>query len=106
MLLKNATIYNDQFETVKQNITIEGERIMAIDNRETDDTVLDLAGYTVLPGLVDIHIHGCAGHDTGEATEEAILNSMVCASAAKDLAGNTVHSLAEYLQAADSQTEA
>ena len=42
----------------------------------------------------------------GEATEEAILNSMVCASAAKDLAGNTVHSLAEYLQAAEPQTEA
>jgi D-aminopeptidase len=42
----------------------------------------------------------------GEATEEAILNSMVCASAVKDLAGNTVHSLAEYLQAADTQPEA
>ena len=34
----------------------------------------------------------------GEATEEAILNSMVCASPAKNLNGNTVHSLAEYLQ--------
>ena len=45
MLLKNATIYNDQFETVKQNITVEGERITAIDNRESGDTVLDLAGY-------------------------------------------------------------
>ena len=33
----------------------------------------------------------------GEATEEAILNSMVCASAAPDLNGNTIHSLAEYL---------
>lgn len=34
----------------------------------------------------------------GEATEEAILNSMVCASSVKDLSGKTVHSLAEYLQ--------
>ena len=34
----------------------------------------------------------------GEATEEAILNSMVCASAAPDLNGNTVHSLSEYLE--------
>lgn len=33
----------------------------------------------------------------GEATEEAILNSMVCASPVRDLAGNTIHSLAEYL---------
>ena len=72
MLLKNATVYNAQFETVKQNITIEGERIAAIDGRTDGDTVLDLAGYTVLPGLIDIHIHGCAGYDTGEATEEAL----------------------------------
>jgi D-aminopeptidase len=34
----------------------------------------------------------------GEATEEAILNSMVCAAAAPDLNGNIVHSLAEYLE--------
>lgn len=34
----------------------------------------------------------------GEATEEAILNSMVCAEAAPDLHGNVVHSLSEYLE--------
>ncbi len=72
MLLKNATIYNDQFEKEKRNITIEGESITAIDERETGDVVLDLTGFTILPGLIDMHIHGCAGHDTGEATAEAL----------------------------------
>ncbi|MBP3435661.1 MAG: N-acetylglucosamine-6-phosphate deacetylase [Clostridia bacterium] len=72
MLLKNATIYNDQFETVKLNVTVEGERIAAVDTRTTGDEVLDLEGYTILPGLIDMHIHGCAGHDTGEATPEAL----------------------------------
>ncbi len=33
----------------------------------------------------------------GEATEEAILNSMVCASSARQLNGKTVYSLAEFL---------
>lgn len=33
---------------------------------------------------------------TGEATEEAILNSMVCAEAAVDLKGETIHSLKEF----------
>lgn len=33
----------------------------------------------------------------GEATEEAILNSMICASAGRELGGREVHSLAEYL---------
>lgn len=34
----------------------------------------------------------------GEASEEAILNSMVCASAVRALDGNLVHSLAEYME--------
>lgn len=36
----------------------------------------------------------------GEATEEAILNSMVCASPGRELSGKAVHSLAEYLDKA------
>ncbi len=72
MLLKNATIYNDQFETVKLNVTVEGERIAAVDTRTTGENVLDLEGYTVLPGFIDMHIHGCAGHDACEATPEAL----------------------------------
>ena len=33
----------------------------------------------------------------GEATEEAILNSMVCANKARELSGKVIHSLAEFL---------
>ena len=36
---------------------------------------------------------------TGEATEEAILNSMVCAEGARELGGRMAHSLSEYLDA-------
>ena len=28
--------------------------------------------YTVVPGFVDVHIHGCAGADTCDATREAL----------------------------------
>lgn len=72
MLLKNAKIFNEDFELVKQNITINGEKIAAIDETACADEVLDLTGYTVLPGLIDMHIHGCAGRDTGEATPDAL----------------------------------
>ncbi|MBR4867946.1 MAG: amidohydrolase family protein, partial [Clostridia bacterium] len=54
---------------------VNGAAIAAVGQNLADDTVLDLTGYTVLPGLIDMHIHGCAGHDTGEATFEA-LNAM------------------------------
>ncbi len=72
MLLKNAKIFNEEFEIVKQNITISGEKITAVDDTTDADEVLDLTGYTVLPGLIDMHIHGCAGRDTGEAVPDAL----------------------------------
>ncbi len=33
---------------------------------------MDCQGYTVVPGFVDVHIHGCDGADTGDGTPEAI----------------------------------
>lgn len=70
MLLKNAVIFDENFDAVQKNITVDGQYIAAVDNRNEDG--LDLSGYTILPGLIDMHIHGCAGHDTGEATFEAL----------------------------------
>lgn len=70
MLLKNAVIFDENFDQVKKNITVEGDTIAAVDTRDGDG--IDLTGYTILPGLIDMHIHGCAGHDTGEATFEAL----------------------------------
>lgn len=41
-------------------------------NADQEDTgAVDLQGAFVLPGLVDIHFHGCAGHDFCEGTREA-----------------------------------
>lgn len=42
------------------------------------EEVLDLAGDCLLPGLVDIHIHGAAGHDTmrGEADVRAMSRTL------------------------------
>lgn len=33
---------------------------------------IDATGYTVLPGFIDLHVHGGAGHDTMDATPEAL----------------------------------
>lgn len=38
---------------------------------ESSDQVLDATGLNILPGLVDIHLHGCAEHDFCEGTPEA-----------------------------------
>jgi N-acetylglucosamine-6-phosphate deacetylase len=38
----------------------------------TDDVVIDADGMWVAPGLIDVHTHGSAGHDTMHATPEAV----------------------------------
>lgn len=34
--------------------------------------VIDAQGNYLIPGLVDIHFHGCAGHDFSDGTPEAL----------------------------------
>ncbi len=57
------------------DVLIEEGRIVAVGpgaaSAETCETI-DAAGRIVAPGFVDVHIHGSAGHDTMDATREAI----------------------------------
>ena len=71
MIFRNAEIYNENFDLVKADISVKGEKIEKIGENLNGDG-FDLSGLTVLPGLIDIHIHGCAGADTGDATPEAL----------------------------------
>ena len=72
MILKNATVYNEEFNPIAASVEVEGEKIKAIGPMADAGEVLDLTGCTVIPGLIDMHIHGCAGADTGDATPEAL----------------------------------
>ena len=53
------------------------QTVHAIDGRfaetggETDGIVVEAQGCYVIPGLVDVHFHGCMGHDFCDATPEA-----------------------------------
>lgn len=37
-----------------------------------EDMVIDAQGNYLIPGLVDIHFHGCAGYDFSDGTPEAL----------------------------------
>lgn len=59
-LLKNGTVINVfTGEAVRENILLEGKIILGVgDYTDADaDTVTDLTGCTVCPGLIDGHIH-------------------------------------------------
>ena len=59
---------------VPLDLTIRGGRIAAINEGITDpgQPTLDASGCTLLPGFIDLHVHGGAGHDTMDATPTAL----------------------------------
>ncbi len=54
-------------------LTIRGGRIASV-NEAPDAALptLDVSGCTILPGFIDLHVHGGAGHDTMDATPAAL----------------------------------
>jgi len=57
-------------DRISSNLTIviEGSRIVAIEPRvvvaRTPDRVVDVSGKLIVPGFIDVHVHGVAGIDT------------------------------------------
>lgn len=70
MIIKNGFVYRtDKF--VKEDLYIKDNKISA-EVWSEDDVVIDAEGKYVIPGLVDVHFHGCAGYDFCDGTMEAI----------------------------------
>ena len=65
MLIKNGLVYLPNGDFTFQDILIEGERIVAMEENlpSTGQEVIDAHRLYVLPGLIDIHLHGCMGVD-------------------------------------------
>ena len=75
MILKNAAVFlENRFET--WDIAVENGKIAAIGGNLGEG--LDCTGLRLLPGLVDIHTHGCAGFDFDHATAEQLQTMSAC----------------------------
>ena len=74
MIIKGAQIFTDGKFTLS-DIRIGGSRISEIGPdlaKDTDDEVLDMQGYRIIPGPIDIHTHGRIGYDFTTASEDEI----------------------------------
>lgn len=69
MIIKNARVFTEYGAFESSDISIEGDRFSA---SASDSTVLDATGCYAIPGLTDIHFHGCVGHDFCDGSVEAI----------------------------------
>jgi N-acetylglucosamine-6-phosphate deacetylase len=77
MIIRHGTVFTPHGFEPNYSTRIDGERIAEIGR---DDAVtaadgepsLDAQGSFVVPGFVDVHVHGAAGYDTMDASAEAL----------------------------------
>jgi N-acetylglucosamine-6-phosphate deacetylase len=72
----NGLVVNPGMESQHAQILVEEDRItdlLAGDVQAApSDQIIDASGMIVIPGLIDIHIHGAINFDTMDATAEAL----------------------------------
>ena len=69
MIIKNAYVYKRDYKFHKKDIYIKEDRI--IERPISDEEVIDATDLYAIPGLTDIHFHGCMGYDFCDGTKEA-----------------------------------
>ena len=76
MIIYNAEVFTKDFIFKKKNIRIENGTYVKISDEMirpgADEEVIDAGGLRLIPGLTDIHFHGCMGSDFCDATDEAL----------------------------------
>lgn len=72
MILKHALVFDDAFNPVSSDIAVDSEWITEVGPGLSGADSLDLSGQMIVPGFIDIHIHGCMGADTCDGTRQAI----------------------------------
>ena len=70
MIIKNAMVYTEEGIFEKKDIYICDGKF--VDLAPEEDEIVDGEGCYAIPGLTDIHFHGCVGRDFCDGTEEAI----------------------------------
>lgn len=70
MIFKNCTFFNEFFEKEFGDIEVENGKIKQIGVINGDGK--DMSGYILVPGFIDLHMHGCAGGDSSDANVESL----------------------------------
>ena len=74
-LIVNGTIFTPDERIEGHSIVVENGQIAGIEANNQAircDNKIDALGYSIIPGLIDIHMHGAVGFDTMDASAQAI----------------------------------
>lgn len=71
MIIKNVKIYTEEKSFREGSIFIQNGAFCAESDADAAE-VIDGKGRYAIPGLIDLHFHGCAGYDFCDGTTEAL----------------------------------
>lgn len=69
MQIINGQVFDLKEGFVSRDVYTDGAHIA---EKSGDDVVIDASDCYVIPGLVDVHFHGCVGEDFSDATAEGL----------------------------------
>lgn len=69
MIIRNAAVFTPEGSFEQKEVSIEHDQFAEY---TTDHSVIDGSDCYLIPGLIDIHFHGCAGYDFCDATPESL----------------------------------
>ena len=72
MIIKNASVYTENGFFQTKDIYIDKDRFAEREEQVRGTQVIDASGCYAIPGLTDIHFHGCMGYDFCDGTREAV----------------------------------
>lgn len=72
MRIKNVKVYGEDKRFAQGEVAIADGKFVETSACEADGEFIDGEGCYMIPGLVDIHFHGCVGADFCDGTPEAL----------------------------------
>ena len=72
MIIDNVLVYTEDKEFVKGGIVLENDTIKSVYKdsekiKDDNNEIIDGNGAFAIPGLIDLHFHGCKGDDFCDA---------------------------------------
>lgn len=72
MVIRNVKVFRKEGFFEPGEISVRDGEIVEAGTESAQEEVLDGKGAYAIPGLTDIHFHGCMGHDFCDGTAEAV----------------------------------
>ncbi|MDD2980080.1 MAG: N-acetylglucosamine-6-phosphate deacetylase [Hespellia sp.] len=74
MIIKNVLVYTEKKEFIQGCVRIVDGKFADPQKADANEKCMDGGGAYAVPGLIDIHFHGCVGDDMCDGSPDAIAN--------------------------------